>query len=208
MDVSGIAPVFKILPRAASARYKSRDSFDDFFRCTRQHPFQEPTMSLAQAMLAEFEHEAKTTRKFLERVPADKLGWKPHEKSNSIGELAFHIAQVPKNVLKIAANDQAPLPDFNKGFPRPQALDEILQAHDEGVAYVRAELPKVDDARMDNIWSGLVDGKPVVSMPRKAFFRFIMLNHWIHHRGQLGVYLRLLGAKVPSSYGPSGDEAV
>jgi uncharacterized damage-inducible protein DinB len=85
-------------------------------------------------------------------------------------------------------------------------LQEILAAHDQSVEFVRKELPKIDDARMQQIWSGTVDGKPVMSMPRVAFLRFIMLNHWIHHRGQLGVYLRLLGAKVPSSYGPSGDE--
>jgi uncharacterized damage-inducible protein DinB len=165
-------------------------------------------MSLAQAMLAEFEQEAKTTRKFLERMPGDKLSWKPHEKSNCVGDLALHIATAPKGVLQLSMQDEAPLPDFSKGFPKADSVEQILAAHDETVAFVRAELPKIDDARMAKTWSGMKDGKAAVTMPRAGFLRFIMLNHWVHHRGQLGVYLRLLGARVPSSYGPSGDEAV
>lgn len=164
-------------------------------------------MSIAQAMLAEFEHEARTTRKFLERLPQDKLGWKPHEKSHTAGELALHIASVPAGVVQSASADQSPLPDFNKLFRQPQMAQEILSAFEQSIEVVRRELPKFDDARLQQTWSGTVDRKPVISMPRANFLRFILLNHWIHHRGQFGVYLRLLGAKVPSSYGPSGDEA-
>lgn len=163
-------------------------------------------MSIAQAMLGEFEHEAKTTRKFLERVPQDKLGWKPHEKSHTAGELALHIASVPTGVLQSAGMDQSPLPDFDKLFMQPRSVQEILTAFDQSLEFVRRELPKFDDSRLQQTWSGTINGKPVLSMPRVNFLRFILLNHWIHHRGQLGVYLRLLGAKVPSSYGPSGDE--
>ncbi|HSU66944.1 MAG TPA: DinB family protein [Tepidisphaeraceae bacterium] len=163
-------------------------------------------MSLAQAMLFEFEHEAKTTRKFLERVPADRLTWKPHEKSHTAGALALHIANVPAGVIRSAQSDQSPLPDFKSLFHQPESAPEILAALDRSIEVVRQELPKFDDARLQQTWSGTVNGKVVVSMPRVGFLRFIMLNHWIQHRGQLGVYLRLLGAKVPSSYGPSGDE--
>ena len=163
-------------------------------------------MSLAHAMLAEFEQEAKTTRKFLEQVPNDKLAWKPHEKSHTAGELALHIATTPRGVLQLAFTDQSPLPDFSKLWTQPQSVQEILSALDQSIDFVRKELPKLDDAALQKTWSGLVNGKPVMSMPKAALLRFIMLNHWIHHRGQLGVYLRLLGAKVPSSYGPSGDE--
>ena len=163
-------------------------------------------MSLAQSMLDEFEHEAKTTRRFLEQVPQDKLAWKPHEKSHTAGELALHIAITPAGVIQSALADQSPLPDFKALFRQPSNVQEILAALDKSIETVRRELPKIDDARMRQTWAGTANGKPVVSMPRVSFLRFILLNHWIHHRGQLGVYLRILGAKVPSSYGPSGDE--
>jgi uncharacterized damage-inducible protein DinB len=158
-------------------------------------------------MLGEFEHEAKITRKFLERVPEDKLTWKPHEKSHTAGELAMHIARGPGGIVRIAQEDQAPLPDFSKLWPQPKTVKEILASLDESIETVRKELPKIDDARMQQNWSGMANGKPVMTMPRAAFLRTIMFNHWIHHRGQMGVYLRLMGAKVPPSYGPSGDEA-
>jgi uncharacterized damage-inducible protein DinB len=163
-------------------------------------------MSLALAMLAEFEHEAKTTRKFLEQVPNDKLTWKPHEKSHTVGELALHIANVPRAILQLSSVEQSPIPDFSKLWIQPQSVQEILSAHDESADFVRKELPRRDDASLQKNWSAIANGKPVMTMPKAALLRFIMLNHWIHHRGQLGVYLRLLGAKVPSSYGPSGDE--
>jgi uncharacterized damage-inducible protein DinB len=163
-------------------------------------------MSIAQAMLAEYEHEAKTTRRFLERIPADQLLWKPHEKSHSAGTLGLHIANVPGAVVQTAVLDEAPLPDFAKIFKQPGSAQEILASHDNSVEIVRRVLPTLDDARLMTNWSGMRDGKPVMTMPKVTFIRMIMLNHWIHHRGQLGVYLRLMGAKVPSSYGPSGDE--
>lgn len=164
-------------------------------------------MSIAQAMLSEFEHESKTTRKFLERVPQDKLMWKPHEKSHTAGELARHIAIVPGSVVRAAAMDESPLPDFATLFKQPATLHEILDRHEESIATVREILPTLDDARLMTNWSGMRDGKAVMTMPKVMFLRMIMLNHWIQHRGQLGVFLRLMGAKVPASYGPSGDEA-
>ena len=163
-------------------------------------------MPIAHAMLGEFEHESKITRKFLERVPPDKLGWKPHQKSHTAGELALHIANVPGNVVRSARLDESPLPDFAALFKQPATVQEILSSHEKSVETVRELLPTLDDARLMTSWSGMRDGKPVMTMPKLMFLRSIMLNHWIHHRGQLGVYLRLIGAKVPSSYGPSGDE--
>ena len=163
-------------------------------------------MSIAQAMLAEFEHEARTTRKFLERVPEDKLTWKAHEKSNSVGQLALHIAGVPGGVLQMAIPDTAPLPDFSEGWVQPRNVQEILDALEQSIQTVRRELPKLRDEQMQGVWTGTKDGQAALSMPRGMLLRFIMLNHWYQHRGQLGVYLRLLGTKVPSSYGPSGDE--
>jgi uncharacterized damage-inducible protein DinB len=163
-------------------------------------------MSIAHAMLAEFEHEAKITCKFLERVPQDKLTWKPHEKSHTAGALALHIANVPGNVVRAGTLDESPLPDFAALFKQPATVQEILNGHEKSVETVREILPTLDDARLMTNWSAMKDGKPVMTMPKVMFLRSIMLNHWIQHRGQLGVYLRLVGAKVPSSYGPSGDE--
>ena len=163
-------------------------------------------MSIAQAMLAEFEQESKTTRKFLERVPQDKLMWKAHEKSHTIGALARHIAIVPGNIARAAQVDESPLPDSATLFKQPATVQEILENHDKSVEAVRAILPALDDARLMTNWSGIVDGKKVMTMPKVMFLRMVMLNHWIQHRGQLGVHLRLVGAKVPASYGPSGDE--
>ena len=164
-------------------------------------------MSIAQAMLGEFEHEAKITRKFLERIPENKLAWKPHEKSHTAGALGLHIANVPGNVARAAVLDESPLPDFGALFKQPVTAAEILSGHEKSVEMVREILPTLDDARLMTNWSAMREGKPVMTMPRVMFLRSIMLNHWIQHRGQLGVYLRLIGAKVPASYGPSGDEA-
>lgn len=163
-------------------------------------------MAIAETFLGEFEQEAQTTRKFLERLPQDRLSWRPHEKSMTAGELALHIARTPEGVLTMAQLDEVPVPDFGAGRPQPQSIEEVLQALDQSVAYVRRELPRIDDARMQAPWKATLNGRTVMEIPRAAFIRSIMLNHWYHHRGQFGVYLRLLGANVPSSYGPSGDE--
>jgi uncharacterized damage-inducible protein DinB len=91
-------------------------------------------------------------------------------------------------------------------FKQPATVQEVLVSHDKTVEAVRKILPTLDDARLMTNWSATVDGKPVVTIPKVTVLRLFMLNHWIQHRGQLGVYLRLVGAKVPASYGPSGDE--
>jgi uncharacterized damage-inducible protein DinB len=143
-------------------------------------------MSIATALLAEFEHEAATTRRFLERIPADKLHWKPHDKSHTAGELGLHIASLPGNIARFALADQSEIPGPDVLFKPPATVQEILDAHAKSVETVRQIL---------------------ATLPKALLLRLILMNHWIQHRGQLGVYLRLLGAKVPASYGPSGDEA-
>jgi uncharacterized damage-inducible protein DinB len=163
--------------------------------------------SIAQAMLAEFERELVTTRRFLERLPADRLTWQPHEKSMTAGELALHIAQAPGGVLRLCLAAQATAPDFNAGRPRPQTSHDVLAALDSGAAYVRETLPTIDDERMREPFKVVRGDQTLMSVPRADFLRAIMLNHCYHHRGQFGVYLRLIGAVVPSSYGPSGDES-
>ena len=163
-------------------------------------------MSIAQAMLGEFEHESQVTRRFLERVPEDKLRWRPHEKSHTAGELALHIANLPGAIVRFALADQSPIPSEAELFRQPAAVQDILRSHDRSVATVREILPTLDDARLMTNWSALVGGKVVMTLPKAMLLRLIMMNHWIQHRGQLGVHLRLMGAKVPASYGPSGDE--
>lgn len=164
-------------------------------------------MTMAQSFLQEFEQELRTTRKFLERLPERSLTWKPHEKSMTAGQLALHIAKVPGGIAEMASQREAPAPDFSKGNPQPATGAEVLAALDRSAATVRRILPTFTDAQMEEMWSAVANGKPLLTMPRGAFIRSIMLNHWYHHRGQFGVYLRLLGAAVPASYGPSADEA-
>lgn len=167
---------------------------------------QRTSTAIAEAMLGEFEHEAKTTRTFLERVPPDQLTWRPHAKSHTAGELAAHIAALPEFVTRFVLGDASPVPDNTKLFQQPATVQDVLARHEASAAAVREILPTLDDVRLMTDWSAMLDGKPVMTIPKVTVLRVFMLNHWIHHRGQLGVYLRLMGANVPSSYGPSGDE--
>ena len=162
---------------------------------------------IAQAILDEFERELATTRKFLERLPDEQLSWRPHEKSMTAGQLALHIAQTPEGVVKLSLPDEADFPGFSGERPRPASVREVLDTLDRSAAFVRQTLPTLDDERMCATFTVTREGRTLLSMPRTLFLRNILLNHWYHHRGQFGVYLRLVGAKVPSSYGPSGDES-
>jgi uncharacterized damage-inducible protein DinB len=163
-------------------------------------------MSIAQSFLDEFEEQALVTRRFLERLPEDKLTWKPHEKSMTAGQLAFHVATVPGAVAQAVQNSSIPAPDFSIR-PQPASRAEVLQALDESLATARALLPKLDDGAMHETFRILAGGQEVLALPRQQFVRSIMLNHWYQHRGQFSVYLRLLGMPVPASWGPSADEA-
>jgi uncharacterized damage-inducible protein DinB len=162
-------------------------------------------MSIIKALLLELEQEAETTRRVLERVPGDRLSWKPHAKSMSLGQLALHIATVPGNVAELAALDVVPTPPT---FRQPEAATaaELVPALTDSIARAKRALGGFDDAKMGATWRLQNDGKDVMAMPRVAVVRAIMLNHWYHHRGQLQVYLRLLNVAVPSVYGPTADE--
>lgn len=167
-----------------------------------------PVHGIASSMLGEFERELGTTRTFLERIPEGKLGWQPHAKSMTAGQLGLHIAQVPLGVLSMAMADEGEAPDFSAGREQPRTLKDVLDAMEKSAAFVRQMLPTIDDVRMVEEFRVTREGKVAMAVPRVWFLRMIMLNHWYHHRGQLGVYLRLMGASVPPSYGPSGDEGV
>src|SRR6266576_4422956 len=162
-------------------------------------------MTSAQSMLAEFETQAPITQRFLERLPEDKLTWKPHEKSMSAGQLAYHLAFVPGGIVRFVQNNPAQAPDF-ANFPQPATRQEILKTFDEGIAAVRELLPKLDDARMNETWRMVAGGREVLAQPRAQFLRDVMFSHWYQHRGQFSVYLRLLNVAVPASWGPSADE--
>ena len=162
-------------------------------------------MTIAQSLLAEFETQAAITRRFLERLPEDKLTWKPHEKSMSAGQLAYHLAFVPGGVIRFVQKNPAQAPDF-ANFPQPASRQEILKTLDDSVATVRDLLPKLDDARMKETWRMFAKEREVLAQPRAEFLRDVMFSHWYQHRGQFSVYLRLLNVAVPSSWGPSADE--
>jgi len=162
-------------------------------------------MSIAQTLLAEFEKQAPITRKFLERLPEDKLTWKPHEKSMSAGQLAYHLAFVPGGVIRLAQSNPAEAPRF-ANFPQPVKHQEILKTFEESIATVRTQLPKFDDAGLQETWRLVAEGRDVLVQARGEFLRDVMLSHWYQHRGQFSVYLRLLNVAVPASWGPSADE--
>ncbi len=161
-------------------------------------------MSAIDNLLQELEQEATTTRRVLERVPADRLAWKPHDRSMSLGQLALHIASVPGAIAEISQISPFPAPKFEQ--PSPASAAELLPALDQSLAKARSILRSMTDADLSKIWR-VVDGdREVMAIPIGAMYRSIMLNHWYHHRGQLSVYLRQVGVPVPSIYGPSADE--
>jgi uncharacterized damage-inducible protein DinB len=163
-------------------------------------------MSVTNAFLTEFENEAKTTRRVLERVPSDKLGWKPHPKSMSLGGLALHVAMSPGVICGWALDD---VTEFGGGGPAdPKSTEEIVDAHDRSVVRVKEILSKMSDEDVSKQWAAKPKGggDAFFSMPKVALLRALGLNHTYHHRGQLSVYLRLLDVPVPSIYGPSADE--
>ena len=162
-------------------------------------------MAMIEAFAQEIEQEGATTRRVLERVPADRLSWKPHPKSRSLGHLALHVAQTPGLIASWALKDVF---EFGGPPPEPEAKStaQILAAHDESIKTAKDVLQKLGDAGLMKEWEAKAGGKTMMKMPKVALFRAVVLNHWIHHRGQLSVYLRLLDVPVPSIYGPSADE--
>ncbi len=161
-------------------------------------------MRLIDPILAELDQESQTTRRVLERVPEDKLTWKPHAKSMSLGQLALHLAMAPGMIATIASQDRVEAPSFQQSEAKSRA--EILDAFTQSVATAKDLLTKIDDARAMATWTLTRNGKVLMAVPRLAMIRAILLNHSYHHRGQLTVYLRLLNIPVPSIYGPSADE--
>lgn len=159
-----------------------------------------------EPMLNEFREEVVVTKRILERVPADKLSWKPHQKSMSLGQLALHIATVPGALATLSQLDEFDAGQANFNPPAPKNVEEIQSALTESVRTVEECVGGMSEQKARGNWRLMVHGKEASSRPRVEILRSIMLNHWYHHRGQLSVYLRLLDVPVPVIYGRSADE--
>jgi uncharacterized damage-inducible protein DinB len=163
-------------------------------------------MALIDGMLQELEEEAVTTRRVLERVPDNRLGWRPHPKARTLGELALHVAIVPGGVAQLVASPSpAQAPQFRQD-PSPASTSELMPALDQSIATAKQVLGGMDDGALTATWRLTNGERELFATTRAAMLRSVMLNHWYHHRGQLTVYLRELGVPIPSIYGPSADE--
>lgn len=166
-------------------------------------------MAISAMLLPEFDQEVAITRTFLERVPDDKFSWQPHEKSMTLGRLAAHVAEIP-GWAKVTMT----LPELNLAPPRGPAMQpwtpasraEILAQFEKNIVDGRQAIADAPDDAYPAPWSLLVGEQTIFTMPRAAVLRGMVMNHLVHHRAQLGVYLRLLDIPVPKTYGPSADE--
>lgn len=156
-------------------------------------------------LIAELRQEGATTRTVLERVPEDRLSWSPHQKSRTLGQLAYHVAGVPKGITAMLDQDEAPPPDVPP--TEASSREELLRLHDESMEVAAAALQRWGEDGLRGRWRMMVDGNAVIDLPRIAMVRMLMMNHLYHHRGQLSVYLRLLDIPLPPIYGPTADES-
>ena len=166
-------------------------------------------MPISEMLLQEFDQEMAGARRTLERVPDDRLDWSPHAKSGTMGWLAGHLANVPEWGTLTIASDELDLAPGGKPLeqaPQPQSSAELVATFDRHVAAARAAIAGVSDEALQQPWRLLQNGQEIMKLPRLAVLRSFVLNHLIHHRAQLGVYLRLNDIPVPSIYGPSADE--
>lgn len=166
-------------------------------------------MRLSEALLPEFEHEMANTRKTLERIPEDKFDWKPHEKSTAMQGLGTHLANIPTWAVHAIEKDELDIaPVGGPAFKTEAATSvaEMLETFDKNVASARAAIESASDEHLFQSWTLLHGGKTILTMPRINLLRTFVISHTIHHRAQLGVYLRLNDVPVPSIYGPSADE--
>lgn len=166
-------------------------------------------MGLSDSLLPEFDNEMVGTRKTLERVPDDKSDWKPHPKSMAMGGLATHLSNIPTWANHTIDQDSLDLAPGGTPLPTTELAKsnaELLATFDANVAKARAAIAGASDAELFKPWSLLSNGHTILTLPKIAVLRGFVMNHLIHHRAQLGVYLRLNDIPVPSIYGPSADE--
>lgn len=166
-------------------------------------------MPIRDAILPEFDHEMETTRKTLERVPEDRPDWKPHDTSMPMARLAGHIAEMVGFGAMTFQGESFDFAPDGKRQVQPTVMTsrkQLLDIFDQNVAAARAAISSASDEDLQKMWSLKNNGQTIFAMPRLAALRTMILNHIIHHRGQLSVYLRMNKVPVPSIYGPSGDE--
>ena len=161
----------------------------------------------AQALIAELDAEAPVTRRVLARLPADRFDWQPHPKSFTAGQLAQHIASIPGNIARMAQLDGVDMATRKFEYASAEGSDALLATFDASVTAARDYLGGLDEETAQARWRMTFGDREVVSFPRLAMMRTMCLNHWYHHRGELVVYLRLLGVPVPIVYGRSADES-
>lgn len=162
-------------------------------------------MSFSQNLLPEFDEEMKNTRKMLECVPDDKFDYQPHPKSMTIGRLATHLAEIPGWTAMTLDTEVLEMGnDYKPTIAKTRA--ELLEIFDKGVTEARQKISAATDAQWQVIWTFKWNGQTVMSIPRAAVMRSVVMNHIIHHRAQLGVFLRLNDVAIPGMYGPSADE--
>ena len=164
------------------------------------------TLSAIQLMTQEFRDEAAAAKRILDRVPADKLTWKPHPKSMSLGQLSLHIARIPNLISRLLKSDHFDVSQASFSSPDPANLEEIPVAFTESVRAAEAYFSGLTEDSATEHWRMMMKEKELSSRPKIAVIRTMLLNHWYHHRGQLSVYLRLLDVPVPVIYGRSADE--
>jgi uncharacterized damage-inducible protein DinB len=164
-------------------------------------------MAIVDALLPEFDHEMAVTRKVLERVDDARFGWKPHERSMSLGRLATHVAEIPRWGLTILTQPEFNMVDGEYTPASAATTAEVLALFDGQVKTIRALLVAQTDVGLMSTWTFKQNGQELFGMPRAAAWRSWVMNHLVHHRGQLSVYLRQTGSKVPGIYGPSADES-
>jgi uncharacterized damage-inducible protein DinB len=162
------------------------------------------TWQIPQMLLGELEQEAQATRRVLQRVPEDKLSWRPHPRSSSLGQLALHVAIIPSLGMQVLGPDSFEAPEFVQ--PEARSAAEILRTLEESIASARRFLSELTPERAERMWRLVGGGRELMAAPRLAMVRTLMFNHWYHHRGSLVVYLRLLDVPLPSVYGPTADE--
>jgi uncharacterized damage-inducible protein DinB len=165
-------------------------------------------MAIKDALLAEFDHEMGTTRRLLERVPPADFAWKPHDKSFSLGQLAGHISTIPHWASAVFGMTEFDISAFGEETrpKEPPSVTSLLETFDKNVRDARKTVDEQIDSAMTVPWTFKKGGQVMFSMPRASVWRTLVMNHIIHHRGQLSVYLRLRNVPLPSLYGPTADE--